>query len=83
MRIWLGKTLPHKTPETIGRSILEELGRFLDDKLTLPDKELHAVAYASDKETEEHDLEKLVKDNGGKSALFNLKDTAILQDLLN
>ena len=51
--------MPHKTPETIGSSLLEELGRCLDDRLTLSDKELHAVAYGGDKETEEHDLEKL------------------------
>ena len=34
--------------------------------------------YRSDKGTEEHDLEKLGKDNEWKSALFNLNDTAIL-----
>ena len=50
----------------------------LDDRLTLSDKELYAVAYGSDKKTEEHDLEKLGKDNWRKSALFNLKDTAML-----
>ena len=83
MCIWLGTNLPHETPETKGRSSSEELGRCLDDRLTLSDKTLHAVAQGSDKETEEHDLEKLGKDNGGKSALFNLKDTTILQDLLN
>ena len=75
MCIWLGITLPHRTLKTIGRSILEELGRCVDDRLTLSDKELHAVAYGSDKETGEHDLEKLGKDNGEKSALFNLKDS--------
>ena len=47
-------------------------------RLTLLGKELHAVAYGSDKKTEEHDLEKLGKDNGRTSALINLKDTAIL-----
>ena len=46
-------------------------------------QKLHAVAYCGDIETEEYDLEKLGRDHGGKSALFNLKDTAILQDLLN
>ena len=83
MCIWLGTNLPHETPETMGRSSWKELGRCLDDRLTLSDKKLHAVAQGSDKGTEEHDLEKLGKDNGGKSALFNLKDTIILQDLLN
>ena len=78
MRIWLGTNLPHKIPKTKGRSLLEELERWLDDRLTLSDKELHAVAYRYDKETKEHDLEKLGKHNGGKSASFNLKGTAIL-----
>ena len=63
MCICLGTNLSHKTPENKGRSILEKLGRYLDDRLTLSDKELYAVAYGSDKEPEEHDLEKLGKDN--------------------
>ena len=46
------------------KSLLEELGRWLDDRFTLSDEELPAVAYVSDKETEEHDLEKLGKDSG-------------------
>ena len=83
MCIWLGTNLPHKTWETIGKCLLEDLGRCLDDRLTLSDKELQAVAYGSDKGTKEHDIDKLGKYNGGKSALFNLNDTAILQDLLN
>ena len=77
MCIWLGTTLPHKTLKTIGRSILEELGRCSDDSLILSDKELHAVTYGSDKEIEEHDLEKLGKDDEGKPPLFNSNDTAI------
>ena len=36
------------------------------------------VAYGSDIERKDDVLEKLVKDNGGKSAVFNLKDTTIL-----
>ena len=55
MCIWLGTNLPHKTPKTIGRSLLKELRRCLDDRVTLSDKELHALAYSSDNETEEHD----------------------------
>ena len=55
--------LPHKTPETIGRNLLEELERCLDDRLTLSDKELRVEAYGSDKGTEKHDLEKLGKDD--------------------
>ena len=51
-------------------------------------QKLHEVAYCGDIETEEYDLTeenrgKLGRDHGGKSALFNLKDTAILQHLLN
>ena len=78
MCIWLGTNFQHKTPETIGRSLLEQLERCLDERLTLLDKELQAEVYGSDTGTEEHDLEKLGKDNGGKSALFNLNNTAIL-----
>ena len=51
----------------------------LDDRLTLSDKELYAVADDSDKETEEHDLEKLGKDNGGISALINLNVTSAIK----
>ena len=42
----------------------------------LSSRELHTVACGIDKK-QEHDLEKLEKDNGVKSALFNLKDTVI------
>ena len=56
MCILLGTNLTHKALETIGRCSLEELGSCLDDKLTLSDKELHAVAYGNDKETDEHDF---------------------------
>ena len=80
MCIWLGINFPHNTPGTIGRNLLEELGRCLDERLTLSDK---AEAYGSDKGTAEHDLEKLGKNNGGKSALFKLNDTTILQGLWN
>ena len=43
-------------------------GRGLDLRLTLSDKELHA--FGSETERKEQDLEKVGKDNGGKSALF-------------
>ena len=56
MCIWLGTNLPHKTPETIGRFLLEELERCLEVRLTISDK---AVAYITDTGTEEHELEKL------------------------
>ena len=83
MCIQLRTNFPYKTLETIERSLLQELGRCLDEKLTLSDKELQAEAYVSNIGTEEDDLEKLGKNNGGKSALFNLNDKAILQDLSN
>ena len=83
MWIWLGTNFPYKTPETIRRSLLKELGRCLDERLTLSDKESQTEAYSSEKGTEDRDLEKLGKDNGGKSVLFNVNDTAILQDLVN
>ena len=46
-------------------------------------KKLHAVANGNDTETEKQDLEKVGKGNGGKSAVFNLKDAAVSYDLLN
>ena len=33
MCVWLGTNLPHKTRETLGRSLLIELERSLDDRL--------------------------------------------------
>ena len=48
------------------KKFLVELERCVDDRLTLLDKELHAVANGND------------NGNGRKSALFNLKNTAIL-----
>ena len=41
-------------------------------------KELHAVANDNEVGTEETGLDTVEKGNGGKSKLFNLKDTAIL-----
>ena len=77
MCIWLGTNVPHKTPETIEKSSVEELERCLDNRLTLSAQELYAVAYRSDIETVELDLEILGKYTGGKSTLFNLNDPAI------
>ena len=50
MCILLRANLPHKAPETIGRSLLEELGRCLDETLTLSVKELQAEAYDTEKQ---------------------------------
>ena len=59
MCVWCSTNLPHKTTETMRRSSLLELERCLGHRLTLSDKELHAVAYGSDTEIEEQDLEKV------------------------
>ena len=45
-------------------------------------KGLQAIINVNEAEMDETGLEVQVKGNGGKSALFNLKDTAILYDLL-
>lgn len=42
MCIWLVTNFPHKTLEPIGRCLLEEQGRCLDERLTLSEKELQA-----------------------------------------
>ena len=51
--------------------------------LILWGKDLQAVINGNEAETDETGLEAEGKDNGEKSALCNLKDTAILYDLLN
>ena len=51
--------------------------------LILWGKGLQAVINGNEAETDETGLEAERKDNGEKSALCNLKDTAILYDLLN
>ena len=44
---------------------------------------MQAVINGNEEEMDETGLEVEGKGNGGNSALFNLKDTAILYDLLN
>ena len=51
--------------------------------LILRGKGLQAVIDGNEAEMDETGLEAEGKGNGGKSALFNLKDTSILYDLLN
>ena len=51
--------------------------------IILRGKVLQAVTNGNEAEMDETDLEVEGKGNGGNSALFNLKDTAILYDLLN
>ena len=64
-----------------------EVGAFVgianDLILILGRKGLRAVINSNEAEMDETDLEAEGKGNGGKSVLFNLKDTAILYDLLN
>ena len=57
----------------------EKIQDLKSNRLKLSYKELYAVADYSDKETEEHDLEKLGKDNGGISALIDLKVTSAMK----
>ena len=51
--------------------------------LILLGKGLQAVINGNETEMDETGLEVVGKGNGGNSALFNLKDTAILYDMLN
>ena len=51
--------------------------------LILWGKDLQAVINGNEAKTDETGLEAERKDNGEKSALCNLKDTAIFYDLLN
>ena len=77
----LGKKLSCKMGGTL------EIGVFVaianDLILILRGKGLQAVIDGNEAEMNETGLEAEGKGNGGKSALFNLKDTAILYDLLN
>lgn len=45
------KNLPCKTPDTVRKSSLVDIGRCLDDRRTSSDKELLAKAYNIDTET--------------------------------
>ena len=64
-----------------------EIGVFVaianDLVLILWGKGLQAVINGNEAEMDETGLDVEGKRNGGKSALFNLKDTAILYELLN
>lgn len=42
MCVGLGTNVPRETSKSIGRNLLAELGRCLDDRLTVSDKELDA-----------------------------------------
>ena len=79
--IILGKILSCKMRGTL------EIGVFVaianDLVLILQRKGLQAVINGNEAEMDETGLEAEGKGNEGKSALFNLKDTAILYKLLN
>ena len=64
-----------------------EIGVFVamtnDLLIILRGKGLQAVITGNEAEMDETDLEVERKSNGGNSALLNLKDTAILYDLIN
>ena len=63
----------------LGKALLLALVRDLNEiVLTLLEKDLDAVVHESESETKETVLETVELRNGGNSAWFNLKDTAIL-----
>ena len=81
LSISLGKKLSSEMQGTL------EIGVFVamanDLLIILQGKGLQAVINGNEAEMDETGLEVEGKGNGGNSALFNLKDTAILYDLLN
>ena len=79
--ISLGKILYCKMRGTLEIGVFLAIGN--DLILILWGKGLQAVINGNEAEMDETGLEVEGKGNGGNSALFNLKDTAILYDLLN
>ena len=64
----------------LGKGLSLALVRDLNERaLTLLEKDLDIVVHESKEKTEETGLETVELSNEGKSAWFNLKDTAILQ----
>ena len=75
----LGAKFPGQKQVALRKGLLLFLVRDLNEiALTLLEKDLDAVAHESEEETEETGLETVELSNVGKSAWFNLKDTAIL-----
>ena len=69
---------------TLEIGVLVAIANDLDDLiLTLRQKDLEAVINDNEAETDQTGLETEGKSSGRKSAVFNLKDTAILYNLLN
>ena len=81
LSISLGKKLSYE------KRVILEIRVFVamanDLLIILRGKGLQAVINGNEAEMDETGLEVEGKGNGGNSALFNLKDTAILYDLLN
>ena len=84
LSISLGKKILCKMRGTLAVGVLVAIANDLDDLiLILRGKDFLAVINGNEAETGERFLDAKGKGNGGKSALFNLKDTAILYDLIN
>ena len=84
LSISFGKQLSCRMQGTLEIGVLVAIANDLNDLiLILQGKCFLAVINSNEAETDETFLEAERKDNGGKSVLFNLKDTAILFDLLN
>ena len=60
-----------------------EIGVFVAIVLILREKGLQAVINGNEADVDETGLEAEGKGNGRKSALFNLKDTVILYEMIN
>ena len=75
----LGAKFLEQKQLALGKGLLLDLIRDLNEiDLTLLEKDLDAVVHESESETKETGLETVELRNGGKSAWFNLKYTAIL-----
>ena len=81
LSISLRKKLSCKMQGTLAIGVSVAIANYLI--LILSGKGLQAVMNSNEAEMDETDLKAKGKDNGGKSALFILKDTPILYDLLN
>ena len=82
-RFWLNvhlvrNKLPTQNTGNHTEMFIRRTRKMLRWKTDIIRQELQAEAYDIYKGTEEHDLEKLGNDKGGKSALFNSNDTVIL-----
>ena len=81
LSISLGKQLSCKMRGTLEIDVFVAIAN--DQILILWGKGLQTVINSNDAEIDETRVKVGGKSNGGKSVLFNLKDSAILYDLLN